>query len=194
MLALGFHVAFIDVGGLFGNADAVAHWNAFHRWLTEEHGFAERPALEGMSRGGLIVFNWAAESTGKVACIYADAPVCDIRSWPGGKGKGDGSPGDWEACLQRYGLTEEQAVTFAQNPIDELAPLAKAGIPLLLVCGADDTAVPVDENARVVEERYRSLGGRVDIIVKENCGHHPHSLKDPAPIVNFILKHTACHS
>ena len=144
-----------------------------------------------MSRGGLIVFNWAVENVGKVACIYADAPVCDIRSWPGRKGKGDGSPGDWEACLQRYGLTEEQAAAFAQNPIDKLAPLAEADIPLLLVCGADDTAVLVDENARIVEERYRALGGRVDIIVKENCGHHPHSLEDPAPIVDFILKHTA---
>jgi hypothetical protein len=28
------------------------------------------------------------------------------------------------------------------------------------------------------------------LIVKKGIGHHPHSLKDPKPIVDFILQHT----
>ena len=190
LLAKGFHLVHIDVGDFFGNPEAVAHWNAFHRFLTGEHNLAKKAALEGMSRGGLIVFNWAAGNTDKVSCIYVDAPVCDIRSWPGGKGSGDGSPAEWQVCLRRHNLTEEQAMTFDGNPVDRIEPLARASIPLLHVCGADDTVVPVAENTAVVEERYKRLGGRIEVIIKKNCGHHPHSLPDPAPIVDFILKHT----
>jgi len=28
------------------------------------------------------------------------------------------------------------------------------------------------------------------VISKPNCDHPPHSLKDPKPIVDFVLKHT----
>ncbi len=190
LLSKGFHVAYMDVANLFGNPAAVAHWNAFYAYLTETHGFARRVALEGMSRGGLIVYNWAAANPEKVACIYADAPVCDIRSWPGGKGKGTGNPASWGPCLKAYGITEAQAMEFRENPIDHLAPLAKASIPLLHVCGDADVGVPIDENTRVLENRYRELGGQISVIAKEGVGHHPHSLKDPGLIVDFILRHT----
>jgi len=190
LLDKGFHVVYCDVAGLFGNPQAVKHWDAFYAFLTEQHGFARKPALEGMSRGGLIIYNWAAKNPDKVACIYADAPVCDIRSWPGGKGKGNGNPPEWEACLKAYGITEEEAATFTGNPIDHLEPIAKARIPLLHVCGAADTDVPVAENTAILAERYRALGGSIALIIKEGCAHHPHSLEDPKPIVDFILKHT----
>jgi lysophospholipase L1-like esterase len=35
-----------------------------------------------------------------------------------------------------------------------------------------------------------ALGGSFTLISKPNCNHHPHSLKDPTRIVNFILTHT----
>jgi len=190
LLSRGFHLVYMDVAGLFGCPQAVAHWDQFYAFLTEKHGFAPKVALEGMSRGGLIVFNWAAANPEKVACIYADAPVCDIKSWPAGRGVGDGNPPEWEACLKAYGFTEEQALAYDRNPIDQLAPLAAAKIPLLHVCGAADTGVPVSENTAIVEERYKALGGPITVILKEGVGHHPHSLKDPTPIVDFILEHT----
>ncbi len=93
LLERGFHVVYCDVGNLFGNPQAVAHWDAFYAYLIEEQGFAPRAALEGMSRGGLIIYNWAAANPEKVCCIYGDAPVCDFKSWPGGKGNGKGSAG-----------------------------------------------------------------------------------------------------
>ena len=106
---MGFHVAYIDVAGLFGSPKAVERWNRFYGFLTVEHGFSKRPVLEGMSRGGLIVLNWAIANPRSVAAIYVDAPVCDIRSWPGGKGEGKGSSRDWQACLKVYGLSEATA-------------------------------------------------------------------------------------
>jgi len=194
LLSKGFHLVYMDVANLFGNPKAVAHWNAFYRYLTTEHGLTKRVALEGLSRGGLIVYNWAADNAGKVACIYADAPVCDFKSWPGGKGKGTGAPAAWRDCLKAYGLTETEAMTYRRNPIDRLEPLAKAKVPLLHVAGDADRTVPIDENTRVVERRYRRLGGDIRVIVKKGVGHHPHGLKDPTPIVEFILKHAAPRS
>jgi pimeloyl-ACP methyl ester carboxylesterase len=93
--------------------------------------------------------------------------------------------------LKVYGLTEEQALSYRMNPVDNLAPLAKAKIPLLHVCGDADDVVPLDENTRLVESRYKELGGEITVIIKPGVGHHPHSLKDPAPIVDFVLKHAA---
>ncbi len=189
LLDRGFHLVYMDVAGLFGNDKAVALWNAFYKVLTEKHGLARKAVLEGMSRGGLYVYNWAAANPDKVACIYADAPVCDVRSWPGGKGRGKGSPADWARCLEAFGLSEETAKDFRGNPIDRLGPLAKAGVPLLHVCGDADDVVPIEENTGVLEKRYKELGGPIEVIVKKGVGHHPHSLKDPKPIVDFILKH-----
>ena len=190
LLKEGFHLAYCDVAGLFGSPPAVAHWNAFYDLLTEQHGLSRRPALEGMSRGGLIIYNWAAANPGKVSCIYGDAPVCDFKSWPGGLGNGKGSVGAWQQCLQAYGLTEAEALVYQGNPIDTLAPLARAGVPLLHVVGDADAVVPVAENTAILESRYKQLGGAMQVIHKPGVGHHPHSLKNPAPIVAFVLKHT----
>ncbi|MHC4251096.1 MAG: alpha/beta hydrolase family protein [Planctomycetota bacterium] len=189
LLNKGYHVAYVNVGGLFGAPEAVRRWDGLYAYLTGELGFSKKPALEGMSRGGLIIFNWAKRNPNKVSCIYADAPVLDIRSWPGGKGRGKGGGKCWQQALFAYGITEEQAAAFKGNPIDGLKPLADAGVPLLHVCGAADTVVPIEENTDVLEARYLKLGGRIQVIRKKGVGHHPHSLKDPKIIVDFIEKH-----
>jgi pimeloyl-ACP methyl ester carboxylesterase len=190
LLKIGFHICYCEVGGLFGNDEAVERWNRFHALLAGEHGFSSKPALEGMSRGGLIIYNWAAANPGKVACIYGDAPVCDIRSWPGGKGKGKGGGGAWNGALKAHGITEGESVDAPVSPIHKLAAIAKAKIPLLHVVGAADTVVPVEENSAVIVKRYRKLGGDIKVISKPGVGHHPHALKDPGPIVDFIRQHT----
>lgn len=191
MLRRGYHIAYCDVGNLFGNPQAVKHWDAFYECLTTRHGFAKKVALEGMSRGGLIIYNWAAANPEKVACLYGDAPVCDFKSWPGGKGQGKGGGGAWQACLKAYGLTEGQALKYKGNPIDQLKSLADAKIPILHVVGDADDVVPVAENSAIIEKLYRELGGSIQVISKPGVGHHPHALKDPSPIVEFFLKHTA---
>ena len=190
LLKLGFHIAYCDVSNMFGSPTAVKHWDSFYELATKEFGLAEKPALEGMSRGGLIIYNWAIANPEKVACIYADAPVCDFRSWPAGRGKGKGSEKAWQDCLKAYGFTEKEAVVSRCNPIDNLRPLAAAKVPILHVVGLADDVVPVAENSAVIEDRYRKIGGEITVISKHGVGHHPHSLKDPKPIVDFIVKHT----
>lgn len=188
LLDKGFHVAYIDVQNLYGAPVALEAMGELFLALTTEEGLSKKPVLEGFSRGGLFAFNWAAAHPGNTAALYVDAPVCDFKSWPGGKGKGPGSKPDWERLLKVYGFTEEQALAYDQNPVDNLAPIAKAGVPILAVIGQADEVVPVEENIDLVEQRYKALGGNIEVIRKPGCKHHPHSLKDPQPIVDFILK------
>ena len=187
MLKAGHHIVYCDVGNLFGSPEAVRRWDELYNYLRFEHLFADRAILEGMSRGGLIIYNWAAANPDKVAAIYGDAPVMDFKSWPGGKGTGKGNGKSWKACLEAYGMTEAEALAYQGNPLDNLAPLAKAGIPIIHVVGDVDKVVPVAENTAIAEARYQKLGGTFKVIHKKDVGHHPHCLKDPQPIVDFIL-------
>lgn len=190
LLDKGFHVAYVDMQNLYGSPQAMLVMDAMYTTVTSEYKLNGKVVLEGFSRGGLYTLNWAARNPGKVACIYNDAPVCDFKSWPGGKGRSKGSITDWERCKQVYGLNEAQALSYALNPVDNLAPLALAKIPLLHVCGAADDVVPIEENSLLVKQRYSELGGEMTLISKPHCNHHPHSLRDPTRIVNFILSHT----
>jgi pimeloyl-ACP methyl ester carboxylesterase len=168
------------VAGLFGSPKAVGIWDRFYEYLTETHSFARKAVLEGLSRGGLIVYNWAIKNPDKVYCIYGDAPACNLQSWPGI---------NRQAMLDAYGLTREQFGKYKGSPIDNLSPLAKANVPIIHVVGDADEVVPVAENTAIVEERYKKLGGHITVIHKKDGRHHPHSLEDPTPIVDFILKH-----
>jgi pimeloyl-ACP methyl ester carboxylesterase len=188
LLNAGFHLAFLDVGNTFGCPDAMKHFDVFHRAMTAQFRLSRKPALEGLSRGGLYAYRWAYVNTDKVGCIYGDAPVCDMKSWPGGKGKGAGSPADWQKAIEAYHFAaEQQMMDFKGNPIDILAPIAAAHIPILHVCGGADKTVPEDENTDILRTRYMALGGEFALIVKEGCDHHPHGLTNPKPVVDFIL-------
>lgn len=85
LLEKGFHIVYYDVTHLYGSPRAVSLGTEFYENMTDLYNLSEKVTLEGFSRGGLFVFNWAAQNTEKVACIYVDAPVCDVFSWPGRK-------------------------------------------------------------------------------------------------------------
>ena len=132
MLKRGWWLGFMNVGNTFGCPSSMARFDAFYEDMTEKYGFHKKPVLEGLSRGALYSYNWAANHTEHVGLIYADNPVCDFKSWPGGKGIGPGSASDWIALFQCYGFkSEEQALAWPGNPVDNLAPIVEAGIPLV---------------------------------------------------------------
>ena len=191
LLEKGFHHVYLNVGNTHGCPAAVKHFDAFYKVL-QAGGLAKKAALIGISRGGLYCYNFAAEDPSRVACIYGDAAVCDLKSWPAGKGKGTGSPGDWTALIKNYGFRNEaEALAYKKNPVDELGSIAAAKVALIHVVGDADKAVPPDENTLIIEERYKKLGGKVVVIHKPGCDHHPHGLENPQPIVDFILEQTA---
>ncbi|MEX2216589.1 MAG: prolyl oligopeptidase family serine peptidase [Phycisphaeraceae bacterium] len=189
LLGKGFHIVYMSINDMLGCPKAVEYWNACYKVLTEKHALSKKAALVGLSRGGLYCYNWAIANPDKVSCIYADAAVCDLKSWPGGKGKGKGSGRDWNLAMKVYGFKDEaEALAYKGNPVDNLEPLAKAKVPLLHVYGDKDDVVPHDENTLVIAERYKKLGGPITLIGKPGVGHHPHGLEDSTPIVEFIVK------
>lgn len=186
LLERGFHIAYCDVADLFGAPVAVKRWNQFYA-LMQERGFSSRPALEGMSRGGLIVYNWAAQNPDKVACVYADAPVLDLKSWPLNRKNEELN----KSLCKAYGFKSIAEVeTFKGNPVDLCKTLAAAGFPMLHVCGEVDDVVPVSENTNVFEKRIKDNNGDIRIIRKADVNHHPHSLDNPTEIVRFITEAT----
>jgi len=195
LLGKGFHIVYMQVPNMLGCPAAVDYWNKFYAELTGRYGFSRKVALVGLSRGGLYCYNWAIANPDKVACIYGDAPVCDFKSWPGGKGTGPGSSKDWQLVLEQYGFKNEaEALAYPNNPVDQLKPLAAAKVPLLHVFGDADEVVPWEENTGLLAERYKELGGEITLIRKPGVKHHPHGLDDSTPIVAFIEKHAAAAS
>ena len=71
----------------------------------------------------------------------------------------------------------------------ELAPPATAKVALIHVGGDADKVVPPEENTLILEQRYKELGGKIMVIHKPGCDHHPHGLDNPQPIVDFVLEH-----
>jgi lysophospholipase L1-like esterase/pimeloyl-ACP methyl ester carboxylesterase len=192
LLHRGFHVVSMQLSDMLGCPTAVTAWNLCHRELTTHYGFHMKPALVGLSRGGLYCYNWAIANPDKVSCLYADAAVCDFKSWPGGKGKGKGDAGNWALVLKLWNFPDEAAaLAYSGNPVDSLAPLARHRVPLLHVFGDADDVVPWEENTGLVASRYEALGGPITLIRKPGVGHHPHGLDDSSPIVDFIVKSVA---
>lgn len=79
---------------------------------------------------------------------------------------------------------------YADNPLItreslmDLDQLALRDVPLLHVCGSLD---PLSGNHTFpIESIYQHLGGRISVMIKDGTGHHPHSLRDPTPIADFI--------
>ncbi|MBR7139677.1 MAG: alpha/beta hydrolase [Lentisphaeria bacterium] len=187
MLEKGFFLAFMSVGNTFGCPVAMDHFEKFYEYMTAQ-GFSKRPIMLGLSRGGLYIYNYAVRHPENVSCLYADNPVCDFKSWPGGKGKGEGSKKDWEKLFKDYGFASEQeALEYTGNPVDNLEILARHNVKLIHAARTEDTVVPIAENTDIVEKRYRELGGFIKVF-RHPGGHHPHGLDDPTPLIDCILE------
>lgn len=187
MLELGYHIVYCDVANLFGSPLAVKRWDNFYK-LNQQWGLNPKPILEGMSRGGLIIHNWALANPDKVAGIYGDNCVLDIKSWPAGFGTSKGSAKAWTTCKNAYGFkTDQEAKTYPQNPIDHITKLKQANIPILYLISTADTTVPPAENSTLAAEKLKPYP-HLQVILKPDLGHHPHSLPNPKSITTFALK------
>ena len=162
LLDHGFAIAGIDVGESYGNPEGRATFTKLFEHLVMKYDFARKACLLPQSRGGLMLYNWAAENPDKVQCIGGIYTVCDISSYPG----------LGNACVA-YKMTEAklQESLAENNPIDRLGPLAKAKIPILHLHGDNDTVVPLERNSGELIKRYQALGGPAKLIVIHGKGH-----------------------
>jgi len=81
-LAAGIAVAGVDVGESYGSPQGRTGFSALYRELVEQRRFSRKPVLLARSRGGLVLYNWAAEHPESVSGIAGIYPVCNLRSWP----------------------------------------------------------------------------------------------------------------
>lgn len=157
----GIGVAGINVGESYGNLAGRSVYSALHAALVER-GYAARPVLLGRSRGGLMLLSWAADHPQSVAGFAGIYPVCNLASYPG-----------LATAAGAHGLTpEEFAPRLAEfNPLERLAPLAAARVPLFAIHGDQDKLVPLEQNSGAVRQRYEALGGSMRLIVPAGQGH-----------------------
>ena len=192
LVGRGFHLAYLDVSNEFGSPTAIQDAEQFYDLLISKHRLSPRAVMEGVSRGGLFVYNWATQHPDSVAGIYCDTPVLDFVSWPAGKGAGLGSSSAWKACLNAYEMSETQAIEFDGQPVDHAARIADAKIPLLHIVSENDSVVPPIENTYRLRDALRAEGHDLEVIsveagtVKSNGHHFEHP--DPDRVVQFFLR------
>lgn len=181
LLELGYTMIHVNVYDYFGNPEAVEIMHDFYTYLRSFN-FAEKGALIGMSLGGLYSFRYAATYPESVACIYADAPVCDFACYTRRPIK------DRLIHLQKaYGV--EDVIDHPLAPVNNFTPIAKAQIPILLILGMDDAVIPPEENGELLARRFAEAGGTIEVLRRNSWGHHPHGLQNPAKILRFILRY-----
>lgn len=79
---------------------------------------------------------------------------------------------------------------YGDNPairpesLAKMGLLADADIPLLNVCGSQDFLY--EKNTLPIETIYHEHNGRITVIIKEGTAHHPHSLRNPNLIADWI--------
>lgn len=195
LLSEGFHVAFINTANQYGSVKAMNTWDRFYDYLLDQYKLNEKVSLEGVSRGGLFIYAWAKRHPERINCIYAEAPVCDFRSWPGGFGKGKGSADDWERLKEEYGFkSDEDAKLYSDMPIDGLEHLAAAKVPVMHMIGLNDEIVPVEENTLVLIDRYVKLGGPATVVPctkgKQKLSGHHFPIETPRLVADFIKYNT----
>lgn len=190
LLERGFHVVYINTNNMYGSPASMQIWDNFHSYLVKNWSFSNKVALVGVSRGGLYVYNWAKRNPLKVSCIYAEAPVCDFKSWP----LKNGNPVDWEELLKAYNFTNEQALAYNDNPIDNLKGLAACNVPILHSISLEDKIVPNEENTFPLINSYVRLGGKASVWPMTKGiitlqGHH-FTIENPGKIADFIEQNT----
>ena len=183
LLQLGYHMIYINIYGQYANDASLEIMKRFYDYL-KALGFAAKGALIGMSLGGLYSFRYAQKYPETVACIYADAPVCDLNY------RMESKRPDAGVVAKAYGVKVDELDNYPLSPVNNYLPIVKNGIPLLLILGLADTVVPAERNGLLLAERWEQAGGSVEVIKRPSWGHHPHGLDNPLKIVRFVLQHT----
>ena len=187
LLAKGWHHVTIDTFRHRMDEEGLRVSRAFQRFLVEELGFAPKACLVGMSWGGFFSTRYAATFPECVRRIYLDAPLMNFD----GFAKVGGTPTENAAQIGPWANMPPADGNWSADPrmpVNMADPLAKAGIPILLLYGGQDATVPPSRNCELFAERFKAAGGKIDIRLRGLYGHHPHG-EDPdktSSIVTFF--------
>lgn len=180
LLDAGFFIAGVEVGESYGSPKGTETYHAFYKYVVETFQLSPKAALLPQSRGGLMLYNWAVEHPESVACVAGIYSVCSFTSYPG-----------VDKAAPAYEMTTEslQAALKEYDPIERLAPLAKAMVPIFHIHGDSDVVVPLDRNAGELVKRYQALGGPATLKIVPGKGHEEvdEFFTDP-DFLNFMIE------
>ncbi len=188
MVKRGWHLAYLKNVTRWCLEEDLDRKRRFVDFMAKEYGLYKKCFPVGMSCGGMIAAKFAAKYPECVSAIYLDAPVMNLLSCPAGIGKADDDMLD--EFIGATGITLSELINYRNNPVDKMHKLLEANVPVIMVYGDSDDVVPYCENGEILEKFYRENGGIIECYGKEGCGHHPHSLADFTPIVDFALKYS----
>ena len=172
LLDKGWFLAYHKASDMYGCPQAIEYFREFQDTVELKFNLSPKPVLFGFSRGGLYAVNYALKYPDRVGCLYLDAPVLDMNTWPGFHGETRESID----CMRWYGGNRD-------NPIDNVGSLT---VPVILVAGDADDLVPMNANAQRMHDICAESGIKIEFVIKKGIGHHPHSLDDPTPVIKFI--------
>ena len=164
LLKRGFHIAYISVDPKPSSSKALTIDE-----LMDELGMSKRALREWDA--------WYAYLTGRYGLSKKPAFI--------GMSRGGIFEYRWATANP-----DKVSCIYADNPgidresFQKLGDLARADVPVLQVCGSIDPLL--GRYACAMEGIYEQFGGRVSMMVKEGYAHHPHSLRNPKPIADFI--------
>jgi len=180
-LRAGVSIAGYDLGEVRGAPSSTAQFTQFYDEMVKR-GWSRKPILLGQSRGGIMMLAWAMRNPEKTQAFVGIYPVCNLATW-GMK--------NLPVMLADYKLTEVElrARLHEFNPLDNLQGLLSHKVPMFIVQGDADRAVPYQENALLLKERYEAGGGPITVKIIPGEGHQatPAFFADK-DLIEFVLR------
>ncbi len=179
----GIAVAGFDQGEVRGSPASTARFTGFYDAMVKR-GYSAKPILLGQSRGGIMTLAWAVRNPDKVRAWAGIYPVCNLASYPLKHSK--------KETLADFGLTEAElpAKLPDLNPVENLAGLAKAKVPLFAVHGDKDAPVPLDDNTKLLKDKYEAAGGSFAFKLVPGGRHEvTPAFFECQELIDFVLKH-----
>ncbi len=180
-LKAGISIAGYDLGEVRGSPGSTEQFTRFYHEMVRR-GWSPKPILLGQSRGGLMMLAWAVRHPEQTRAFVGIYPVCNLTSWP---------MKNVPQVLADYQLSEAElrARLTEFNPIDNLNGLLKQKVPMYVVHGDVDAAVPLKDNTQILKERYEAGGGRITVKVIAGEGHKESpSFFEDRDLVAFVLQ------
>lgn len=149
----GVAIVLVDAMKLYGSPDAVTKLDALYEDLTTKRGFATRTTILTRDTNALLAYRWAIANPDKVNGIAALNPTVDLAAV------------DATKLAAAYGLNAPQLAEQLDslNPLNGLAPLAKAGIEIFHIHAESDSRSPIERNSEALQAKYRALNGKAEL-------------------------------
>ena len=125
---------------------------------------------------------WAMRQPEKAQAFVGIYPVCNLETW-GLK--------NLPVTLADYKMTEAElrAQVAKFNPLDNLQGLIEKKVPMFIVQGDVDKAVPHEENSLLLQQRYEAGQASITVKVFSGLGHEAApAFFENKELLEFVLK------